>query len=55
MKNFKSDFFFIALVDPGKIDIPIVKYAGPLKQQILPNSKTKKLGKRMISSIYNYL
>ncbi|XP_056021913.1 uncharacterized protein LOC125650208 isoform X3 [Ostrea edulis] len=38
-----------ALVDPGKIDIPIVKYAGPLKQRMSPNSKTDKLAQGVLT------
>lgn len=36
--------YFVALVDPGKIDIPIVRYAGPLKQRVASKSKQNKLG-----------
>nr|XP_022329862.1 tricalbin-3-like isoform X4 [Crassostrea virginica] len=38
-----------ALVDPGKIDIPIVKYAGPLKQRISGKSKSTKLAQGVLT------
>ncbi|XP_061173076.1 uncharacterized protein LOC133182305 isoform X2 [Saccostrea echinata] len=38
-----------ALVDPGKIDIPIVKYAGPLRQKTQPNSQSKKLAQGVLT------
>lgn len=37
------------MVDPGKIDIPIVKYAGPLKQRISGKSKSTKLAQGVIT------
>lgn len=55
--SIKYNFYFyfqiltVALVDPGKIDIPIVRYAGPLKQRVSSKSKPNKLGE----SIYMIL
>lgn len=38
-----------ALVDPGKIDIPIVRYAGPLKQRVASKSKQNKLAQGVLT------
>lgn len=46
--------YCVALVDPGKIDIPIVRYAGPLKQRVASKSKQNKLGES-IYMILQYL
>lgn len=44
--------YCVALVDPGKIDIPIVRYAGPLKQRVASKSKQNKLGESIYYSIF---
>lgn len=47
--------YCVALVDPGKIDIPIVRYAGPLKQRVASKSKQNKLGESIYYMILQYL
>lgn len=49
-----QNFNCAALVDPGKIDIPIVRYAGPLKQRVSSKSKPNKLGEN-INMLLRYL